>query len=571
MSVPKPSALLPDWLIHFERAGLRDDVTAGLTIAAMLVPQAMAYAMLAGLPPVIGLYASTLPLVAYALLGSSRHLAVGPVAMISLLVFAACSKFAQPGSAEYVATVLLLTLLVGVLQLAAGLLRLGFLVNFFSHAVIGGFTSAAAIVIALSQMKHLLGVKLGTEQNVFKLLAQLARHTGQANLATLALGLISITGLYFLKKRYLRLPSAILFVVSGTLLAYAGLSKLGVATVGDVPRGLPAFVVPTVDLASVRRLLPTAMVIFFVGYMESISVAKYVAARSGYKVNPNRELLGLGAANLTSSLFSGYPVTGGFSRTAVMVQAGARTQRAAIVAAAAILLTLLALTPLFYHLPNAVLAAVIVVAVAGLVDYKEAVRLFKMKRADGLTFLLTFVCTLTIGIDQGLLIGLAFSLGLFIWRSSHPHTAELGYLESEGIFRNLRRYPQAKTYPGVLILRPDASLYFANMKFLEDLLAREIEVRPDTKWVLMDLSGVNDIDAVSVDALEKLMEAYEHSGIHFAYASMKGPVRDVIDRADWAAKYGQRAKYPSIHRALEAMGAFGEPPERSSSSPGVSV
>ncbi len=571
MSVRKLNALAPDWLIHGDSAGLRDDVTAGLTIAAMLVPQAMAYAMLAGLPPVMGLYASTLPLVAYALFGSSRHLAVGPVAMISLLVFTACSMLAPPGSAEYIATVLLLTLLVGVLQFGAGLLRLGFLVNFFSHAVIGGFTSAAAIVIALSQMKHLLGVKLGTEQNVFKLLAQLARYAGQTNLATLTLGVVSIAGLYVLKKRYPRLPSAILFVVCGTLLAYAGLAKLGVATVGDVPRGLPAFVVPTADLASVRRLLPTALVIFFVGYMESISVAKYVAARSGYKVNPDRELLGLGAANLVSSLFSGYPVTGGFSRTAVMVQAGARTQRAAVLAAAVILLTLLALTPLFHYLPNAVLAAVIVVAVAGLVDYKEAIRLFKMKRADGLTFLLTFVCTLTIGIDQGLLIGLAFSLGLFIWRSSHPHTAELGYVESEGIFRNLRRYPQAKTYPGVLILRPDASLYFANMKFLEDLLARDIAARPDTKWVLIDLSGVNDIDAVSVDALGRLMDAYEHSGIRFAYASMKGPVRDVVARAGWAEKYGERIRHPSIQRALEAMRFSAEPLERSSFSSGRSA
>lgn len=563
MSMLKLTSLLPDWLLHVDSVGLRDDVTGGLTIAAMLVPQAMAYAMLAGLPPVIGLYASTLPLVAYALLGSSRHLAVGPVAMISLLVFATCSQFAPPGSEEYVATVLLLTGLTGVLQVAAGVLRLGFLVNFFSHAVISGFTSAAAIVIALSQMKHLLGVKLGNEQNVFKLVAQIARHVHETNVAALVLGVVSITGLYILKKRYPRLPSAILFVVCGTLLAYAGLSKLGVPTVGNVPRGLPAFSVPTIDLASIRRLVPTALVIFFVGYMESISVAKYVAARSSYEVNPNRELLGLGAANVVSSLFSGYPVTGGFSRTAVMYQTGARTQRAAIIAAAAILLTLLALTPLFYHLPNAVLAAVIVVAVAGLVDFREAVHLFKMKRADGLTFLLTFVGTLTIGIDQGLLMGLIFSLGLFIWRSSHPHTAELGYVAGEGVFRNLRRYPQAKTYPGVLILRPDASLYFANMKFLEDHLAREMAARSDTKWVLMDLSGVNDIDAVAVDTLERLMEAYEHSGIRFAYASMKGPVRDIIDRAGWPATYGARIAYPSVQRALEALGPFDAPSDHS--------
>ncbi len=552
-------SLLPEWLTHADKESLRDDITAGLTIAVMLVPQAMAYAMLAGLPPVIGLYASTLPLLAYALFGSSRHLAVGPVAMISLLVFATCSELAPPGTDEYVATVVLLTFLVGAVQLIAGLLRLGFLVNFFSHAVISGFTSAAAIVIALSQMKHLLGIKLGNEQNVFRLLMQIGRHAGEINIATLILGVVSILGLSFLKKRYPRLPSAILFVVSGTLLAYVGLTRLGVKTVGDVPRGLPAFSMPALSVASIRRLLPTSLLICFVGYMESISVAKYVAARSDYTVDPNRELHGLGAANLVSSLFSGYPVTGGFSRTAVAYQVGARTQRASIVTAIGIVLTLLVLTPLFYYLPNAVLAAVIVVAVAGLVDYREAIRLFRIKRADGLTFLLTFVCTLVVGIDQGLLIGLAFSLGLFIWRSSHPHIAELGYLAEEDVFRNVKRYPQVKIYPEALILRPDASLYFANMKFLEDWLRKNTSVRPRTKWLVLDFSGVNDIDAVAIRTLEQIVSNYEQRGIGFAVCGMKGPVRDLVMRAGQHSKLGEESQYFSIRQALQAIGVWTVP------------
>jgi SulP family sulfate permease len=560
--MPENMSLLPQWLIHPDREGWRDDLVAGLTIAVMLVPQGMAYAMLAGLPPVVGLYASTLPLLAYALLGSSRHLAVGPVAMISLLVFTACSKLAQPGTADYIALVLLLTFMVGAVQLAAGLLRLGFLVNFFSHAVISGFTSAAAIVIALSQMKHLLGINLGNEQNVFKLVAAVVCHAGEANVTTLALGGVSIAGLWFLKRRYPRLPFAILFVVCGTLLSYLGLAKLGVKTVGAVPRALPGFTMPVLSLTSMRSLLSVALAVCFVGYMESISVAKYVAARAGYRIDPNRELLGLGAANLVGSLFSGYPVTGGLSRTAVAYQAGTRSQRAAVITALLILLTLVLLTPLFYYLPNAVLAAVIVVAAGALVDYREAIHLFRVKRVDGLTFLLTFICTLTVGIDQGLLIGLVFSLGLFIWRSSHPHTAELGYLEKEDVFRNIVRYPEAKVYPEVLILRPDASLYFANMKFLEDRLALDLASRPQVKWIALDMSGVNDIDAVSVDVLENLMEAYKHRGIEFAFAAMKGPVRDIVNRAGWEKKYGSHYAQVSLHQALRGI-HFGNESEAS--------
>lgn len=554
--MPKGVPWPPPGLVSPHKGGLREDVVAGLTLAAMLVPQGMAYAMLAGLPPVVGLYASTVPLLAYALLGSSRHLAVGPVAILSLLVFTACSRLAEPGTAEYAGIVLLLTLLIGLTQVAAGLLRVGFVVNFFSPAVISGFTSAAAVVIALSQMRHLLGVDLENEHNPFRLVAEVVRRVPEANGPTLALGLGSLAGLAFLKRRLPRFPAAILLVIAGTVLCAAGLSNLGVRTVGAVPRGLPGFTVPVFSLGAVRDLLPATLAICFVGYMESISVAKYVAARAGYQVDPNRELLGLGAANLAAGLFSGYPVTGGLSRTAVAYQAGARTQRAAVITAVLILLTLWLLTPLFYYLPNAVLGAVIVMAVTALLDAKEAVRLFRVKRADGLTFLLTFVCTLAVGIDQGLLIGLAFSLGLFIWRSSHPHTAELGYLEPEGVFRNVARYAQATVYPEALILRPDASLYFANMKFLEDRLALDLAGRPQVRWVVLDMSGVNDIDAVSVDVLERMMEAYRHRGVEFAFAAMKGPVRDVVGRAGWEQKLGPRAGYPSLQHALRGIGVL---------------
>lgn len=543
-----------EWLVHYKKSDLPADISAGLTIAVMLVPQGMAYAMLAGLSPVVGLYASGLPLIAYGLLGSSRALAVGPVAMISILVFVSCSAMARLESTDFVSIVLLLTFMVGVLQIVAGVVRLGFLINFFSHAVISGFTSAAAIMIALSQIKHLLGISLGNEQSVVVLLGGLVQHVGKTSIPTLAVSIVCLAGLFFFRHRYPRLPSAMLFVVLGTLFAYAGLAESGLKIVGYVPRGLPPFTMPELDFAVARALLPNALVIVFVGFMESISVAKYMAAKSGYKVDPNRELLGLGAANLVGAFFSGYPVTGGLSRTAVNHQAGARTQLASITTAAAVLIVLVALTPLFYYLPNAVLGAIIVVAAWGLIDYREAIHLFRLKKADGWVFLVTFGCTLSIGLEQGLLIGMVFSLIIFVWKSAHPHTAELGYLLNEGVFRNIKRYPQARIYPKILILRLDASLYFANMKFLEDRIAMDLARQPQVREIIMDLSGVNDIDAVSIDALEKLMEAYRHQEIRFSFASMKGPVRDLVAHAGWEKKYGDRIKFLSIQHALRGIG-----------------
>jgi len=542
------------WLVRYKKADLPSDILAGLTVAVMLVPQGMAYAMLAGLPPVVGLYASVPPLIAYACIGSSRQLAVGPVAMISLLVFASCSSLAAPGSPEYISLVLLLTLMVGAIQLAAGLIRLGFLINFFSHAVISGFTSAAAIVIVLSQVKHLLGISIGNQQSVFMLVGDIVRHAGTTNIPTLAFGLVCCASLHFSRQRFPRFPCAMLLVVVGTLAAYLGLAEFGLKTVGHVPRGLPPFSMPNVNLESARVLLSDSVVIVFIGFMEAISVAKYIAAKSGYKVDPDRELMGLGAANLAGAFFSGYPVTGGLSRTAVNHQSGARTQLAAVITAVTILLALVALTPLFHYLPNVVLGAIIIAAAVGLVDYKEAIHLFKLKKSDGGVFLVTFVCTVTVGLDQGLLIGMAFSLILFIWKSAYPHAAELGYLENEGVFRNIRRYPQGKIFPQILILRVDASLYFANMKFLEERIAKDLAGRPQIKEIVMDLSGVNDIDAVSIDALEKLMDAYGYQGIRFFFASMKGPVRDLVTHAGWERKYGDRIKHLSIQHALRSIG-----------------
>jgi len=544
-----------EWLRNYKREDLKGDLTAGLIVAIMLVPQGMAYAMLAGLPPVVGLYASTLPLIIYALFGSSRQLAVGPVAMISLLVFAGVSPLAPPGSEKYVSLVLLLSLMVGVFQFSLGLFRAGFIVNFLSHAVVSGFMSAAAILILLSQLHHLFGIVSPGGQSAMSVLKGVIQGMGGTHLTTLGIGLASMIILVIFKRKMPNFPAPIVVVVASTLVVYFfGLDQSGVKIVGHVPKGLPSFSIPEWSLGSLEVLLPAALTILFIGFMESISIAEWVAAREKYKIDSNRELVGLGLANVTASFFSAYPVTGGFSRTAVNYQAGAKTGLASLITAAIILLTLLFFTSFFYHLPHAVLAAIVAVAVAGLIDVKGARHLLNLRKMDGWTTILTFIATLALGSEKGIMIGVAFSLFVFIWRSSHPHTAELGYLEGDNVFGNIRRFPEAKTYPEALILRVDASLYFANMAFLEDFLRRRIVEKPDVKWVIMDLSGVNDIDAVGADTLSEIMNNYREQGIQFIFAGMKGPVRDLVSKAGWEEKYGKNIEYLSVQHALKDIG-----------------
>ena len=544
-----------EWLRNYKREDLKGDLTAGLIVAIMLVPQGMAYAMLAGLPPVVGLYASTLPLIVYVLFGSSRQLAVGPVAMMSLLVFAGASPLAPPGSEKYVSLVLLLSLMVGVIQFCLGLFRAGFIVNFLSHAVISGFTSAAAILILLSQLHHLFGIPSSGGHSAMTVLKGVIQGMGGFHPATLGIGLASIVILVIFKRKRPNFPAPMVVVAAGTLVVYFfGLDQSGVKIVGHVPKGLPSFSIPEWNVESLEVLFPAALTILFIGFMESISIAGWVAAREKYKIDSNRELVGLGLANVTASFFSAYPVTGGFSRTAVNYQAGAKTGLASLITAAIILLTLLFFTSFFYHLPHAVLAAIVAVAVAGLIDVKGARHLLDLRKMDGWTTILTFVATLVLGSEKGIMAGVAFSLFVFIWRSSHPHTAELGYLEGEDVFRNVRRFPEAKLYPEALILRVDASLYFANMAFLEDFLRGRIVEKPDVKWILMELSGVNDIDAVAVDRLSDIMDNYREQGIQFVFAGMKGPVRDLVSKAGWREKYGKQCEYLSLQHALKGIG-----------------
>lgn len=543
-----------EWLGSYKKTDLSGDLNAGLIVAIMLIPQGMAYAMLAGLPPVIGLYASTVPLIIYALFGTSRQLAVGPVAMVSLLVLSGVSLLAEPGTDEYISLVLLLMLMIGVIQLLLGVFKLGFIVNFLSHAVISGFTSAAAIIIGLSQLKHLIGVSLEADKNVFLIIGETVRRFGEINPATLAIGMGSIILLILMKKYVKKIPGPLVVVVLSILAVYLfDLNGLGVKIVGEVPAGLPTLSLPAFQIDALIALVPIALTISFIGYMESIAMAKAIAAKEKYKIDPDRELVGLGLANVGGSFFAGYPVTGGFSRSAVNYQAGARTPLASIITAMLIILTLLFFTGLFYYLPNTVLAAIIMVAVYSLIDAKELRYLFKVNKVDGLTWLLTFLATLLIGIEQGIIAGAVFSLLVFIRRSAYPHVAELGYLPKEKVYRNTSRYPDAETDPDILIFRVDASLYFANMTFLEEQLCKRLAEKPETKWVVFDFSSVNSIDAVAVHALEDLMEQCQSGKVEIIFAGIKNIVLDVLKRADWEIKYGGSIHYMSIEDALSSI------------------
>ncbi len=545
-----------EWLRNYRPKDLGSDLTAGFTVAVMLVPQGMAYAMLAGLPPVVGLYASTFPLLVYAFFGTSRQLAVGPVAIVSLLVSVAVGSIAAPGSKEYIAIALLLALMTGGMQVLFGLLRMGFLVNFLSHAVISGFTSAAAIVIGLSQLKHLLGIQVPRGHSVLELVKSIVTQIPQTHLITSIIGIVSIAFLFFFKQKFPRFPAPLVVVGLSTLAVYLfHLENHGVAIVSEVVPGLPSLSVPPFTASSAVKLLPASLTIVFVGYMESIAVSQTIATKEKYKVDANKELLGLGLANTVSAFFSGYPVTGGFSRTAVNYQAGARTGLASMITAVVVLLTLLFLTPLFFYLPRAVLAAIILVAVAGLVDVKEAAHLFKLKASDGWTLTLTFTCTLFLGIEEGIITGVIFSLLLFIWRSAHPYTAILGYVEEKDAFLDLKRFPQGRSFNGVLIIRVDASMYFANTRFIENRLRDCLLTRDNICCVVFDLSGVNDIDAVALEEMKVLANEYGEQDIQFAFAEMKGPVRDLFIKARWPDEFRKKIQYQTLSQLLDEMGA----------------
>ncbi len=545
----------------YDRTQLRGDLVGGLTTAVMLIPQGMAYAMLAGLPPIFGLYASLIPVAIYALFGTSRQLAVGPVAMVSLLVAAGVSPLAATGSDAFVAYAIMLALMVGVMQLAMGLFRLGFVVNFLSHPVISGFTSAAALIIGFSQLEHVLGYRIQRSHHVHAILGAAWAGIGQTQLITLGIGVVFVLALVLMKRFAPSFPRALVVVVLSTLLVWGlGLRMHGVATVGDVPAGMPPLALPTFEWAAAKQLAGVAAAIALVGFMESIAVAKKYARDNKYDVDANQELVGLGLANVVGAFTGAYPVTGGFSRTAVNAQAGAKTNVAGLITACIIGLTLLFLTPLFQFLPKAVLAAIIMTAVFGLIDVAEVKHLWKVKRSDLAMLGLTFFVTLLVGIEPGIATGVLASLGLLILKSTRPHVAVLGRLPNTRSYRNVDRFPEAMQQPGVLAIRLDAQVYFGNVNFLKESL--DAHERDGLRMVVIDASGINQIDASGEAALREIYEDYQQRGVELRLAHVKGPVRDVLERSGFSRRLGEPPFFLTVHDAMTA-------PRRAATTAGV--
>ncbi|MEX1062159.1 MAG: sulfate permease, partial [Balneolaceae bacterium] len=481
-----------------------------------------------------GLYASMIPLLFYAVLGTSRQLAVGPVAMVSLLVLAGVGEFADPGSGRFIQLAILTALGVGLVQLLMGIFRMGFLVNFLSHPVLSGFTSAAAVIIGASQLPGLLGIDLaGNTGSFHEIAAGVLSQITETDPVTAAVGTGSLAAIILMKKWNRVIPSALVAVVAGTAAAaFLQLHQYGLSTVGEVPQGLPSFSLPDIAISDVTALLPMILVISLVSYMESVAVAKAVANKRGYKIDSNQELIALGGANIGGALFQSFPTTGGFSRTAVNDQAGARTTLASVITASLIGLTVLFLTPLFHHLPYAVLASIIIVAVAGLFDSREMVHLWKTDKKDLAMLAVTFLTTLVLGIEEGIAVGVVMSLVMVIYSSTKPHYAELGRLGNTNNFRNIRRYEEATTENDILIYRFDSSLYFANTEHFRDTLEEKMEKRGENlRLVILDATAIYQIDSTGIHAMENLIRDLQMRRVELYLAGVIGPVRDKLKRS----------------------------------------
>lgn len=519
------------WLPGYSPKDLPKDAVAGITVAIVLIPQAMAYAMLAGISPVYGLYAALIPLLVYVVFGTSRTLAVGPVAMDSLLVAIGLGALALSSDA-YLEMAIFLAFLVGGIQLILGLLRMGYLVNFLSKAVISAFTSAAAILIILSQLKHLLGVETQRSSLANELLLNTVRAVEDTNFFALIIGLSGILFIVALKKWARKLPAILLSVVLGILAVYwLNLETSGVQIVGSIPGGLPSFHLPAFQWQHVSELWPIALTLALVGYLEAISIAKGLEEKEAdERLDPNQELLALGAMNVAGSFFRTFPVAASFSRSYIAAESGARSNLAGFFAALLVLITLLFLTPLFYYLPNAILAAIIVVSVFGLIDLTYARRLWRLRKDEFAVWMITFIATLFIGIVEGILLGVILAILLMIYRTSNPHIAVLGKIRNTEYYRNIERFAQdVEIRPELLILRFDAQLYFGNTSFFKKQLIKQMHQKGDKlKAVILNAEAITYIDSTAAHMLRKLIKDIHEKGMRFYIVGAIGPTRDIL-------------------------------------------
>lgn len=556
-----------DWAASYNGVTAGKDGLAAVIVTLMLIPQSLAYAMLAGLPPITGLYASIAPLLLYAIFGSSRTLAVGPVAVISLMTAAALAPMFPSGSAAYIGAAMLLAALSGLILLLMALLRLGFLANFLSHPVISGFISASGLLIALSQLKHILGVK-ADGQTVLQLVPSLAEQIPYINVPTLVIGGLS---LLFLQLARTGLKSSLLavgctpvwadsltktgpvltIIASVLVVTFGHLESSGVQVVGSIPKGLPILRLPTMDWQLTMELLPAAVLISLVGFVESVSVAQTLAAKRRERIDPDQELVGLGAANIAAAVSGGFPVTGGFARSIVNFDAGAKTPMAGVLTAIGIAITALFFTPLFHNLPHAVLAATIIVAVLSLVDLGSLKRTWRFSKQDFIAQAATILGVLLMGVEIGIVMGVSLSLLLFLWRTSRPHSAVVGQLPGSEHFRNIERFSVIQS-EFVVSLRVDESLYFPNARYLEERITELMVEYPHCQYLVLMCSGVNLIDASALDSLEAIAERLTAAGVQLHLSEVKGPVMDQLHRSEFLRHFGGQV-FVSQYAAMQTL------------------
>ena len=543
-----------EWIQGYNKSLFKSDFTAGVTVGIMLIPQGMAYAMIAGLPPVYGLYAAIFPQLVYALMGSSRQLAVGPVAMDSLLVATALNTMAIVNSDHYISLAIFLALFMGLIQIFLGLLKFGFLVNFLSKPVISGFTSAAAIIIGLSQLNHILGISLTSHNLIHQILAALWATLGNIHPFTALITMASILLIFSLKRLSRKIPAPLLVVIIATsLTASFQWNDLGVKIVGFIPRGLPSVQIQEVTAQEVYQLLPMALTLALIAFLEAISVAKAIELKENKEtLDPNQELIALGSANVLGSFFQAYSSTGGFSRTAVNHQSGAKTGMASLISALLVGLTLIFFTDLFYHLPKAVLGAIILSAVINLIDVKYPYQLWKTHRQEFFVLLFTFSLTLFLGVKEGILLGTLVSLTLMLYRSSQPHIAVLGRIKGTRLFRNVLRFPdQVETFPGVLIVRFDGQLFFGNHSYFKKQIAEKIEnEKQKIKFLVIDAGPINYVDSTASATLHHWIQELDQKEIQVMWVKTIGPIRDIFRRDGMDKIIGKRNFFSSLDTAI---------------------
>lgn len=547
-----------EWIQEYNKTLFKGDLSAGITVAVMLIPQGMAYAMIAGLPPVYGLYAAIFPQLIYAIMGSSRQLAVGPVAMDSLLVATTLNTMAIVDAQHYISLAIFLAFFMGVIQVFLGLIKFGFLVNFLSKPVINGFTSAAAIIIGLSQLNHMLGVEISQGNVLQALIQSIWEVRTEIHLLTLMITLGSIFLIFGIKRFSKKIPVALVVVILTTLLtSQLNWNEMGLSIVGTIPSGLPAFNFQWIAVEDIYPLFPMALTLSLIAFLEAISIAKAIEVKENKEtVDPNQELIALGAANVFGSFFQSYPTTGGFSRTAVNHESGAQTGVAAIISAAVVGLTLVFFSSWFYYLPKPVLGAIILTAVINLVDLKYPYQLWSSHREEFFILLFTFLITLFMGIMEGVLLGTLASLSLMVYRSSQPHIAILGRIKGTKHYRNIHRFTEeVETFPGVLILRFDGQLFFGNHSYFKkqivDLLGRETK---KIRYLVIDASPINYIDASASNTLNHWIQNLNKEGITVLWVNVIGPIRDLFFKNGMLKKIGKKNLFYSLDSAVKYIG-----------------